>query len=99
MSREDSQASQDTTAEIGNIDDDYGEILYFDYGCVVFWNFTQEQEIELLNDMEEYEKQKLSNLPLFYFIFWKVLRIYRWINFISIWIRLPSLKFLMMLFL
>nr|CAG8521429.1 2427_t:CDS:2 [Entrophospora candida] len=32
-----------------------GEVFYFNYGVVVFWNFTEEQELLILDDLASYK--------------------------------------------
>ncbi|KAG0441440.1 Sporulation protein RMD1 [Dictyocoela muelleri] len=36
------------------------DIFFFEYGCVVFWGLTQNQEIEMLQVMEKYLSKKYS---------------------------------------
>ncbi|KAG0253129.1 hypothetical protein DFQ27_007642 [Actinomortierella ambigua] len=36
-----------------------GEIFFFDYGVVVFWNFTVEQEEWILGDLAQFEAKRL----------------------------------------
>ncbi|KAF9974882.1 hypothetical protein BGZ73_001622 [Actinomortierella ambigua] len=36
-----------------------GEIFFFDYGVVVFWNFTVEQEEWILGDLAQFETKRL----------------------------------------
>lgn len=37
-----------------------GEIFCFDYGCIVFWNISQEDEAESLKFIRSFEKEPLS---------------------------------------
>src|ERR1700722_20110535 len=34
-----------------------GDIFYFNYGVVIFWGFTQEEELEQLRALKEFEKE------------------------------------------
>lgn len=38
-----------------------GEIFYFTYGCVVFWNFSEEEELQYLQDLKSYEQTPLED--------------------------------------
>jgi uncharacterized Rmd1/YagE family protein len=38
-----------------------GEILYFDYGVVVCWGFTLQEEISILQDLKPFEDDSLSS--------------------------------------
>lgn len=48
-----------------------GEILVFDYGVIVMWGFTAEEEQLILEDLMKYEQEKLDNAEVeieqFYF--------------------------------
>ena len=37
----------------------FGEVFYFEYGCIVFWNFTQDQEDFLLEEINHLQKLSL----------------------------------------
>ncbi|KAG0279276.1 hypothetical protein BGZ95_001751 [Linnemannia exigua] len=36
-----------------------GEVFFFDYGVTVFWNFTVEQEVWILDDIAQFESKRL----------------------------------------
>eukprot|EP00834_Sanchytrium_tribonematis_P003522 NODE_138_length_16264_cov_1.140860.p6 type:complete len:382 gc:universal NODE_138_length_16264_cov_1.140860:13029-11884(-) len=37
----------------------YGEVFYFEYGCIVFWNMTEEQEDFILTEVRHLQKGSL----------------------------------------
>jgi uncharacterized Rmd1/YagE family protein len=38
-----------------------GDIFYFPYGCVVFWNFSEEEELQYLEDLKPYEQKSVED--------------------------------------
>lgn len=38
-----------------------GEVFYFPYGCVVFWNFSEEEELQYLRELKPYEYEPLDD--------------------------------------
>ncbi|CAI2163641.1 12431_t:CDS:2 [Funneliformis geosporum] len=50
---EEGEASSSTTKQAAPLTN-IGEVFYFDYGVVVIWNFTEEQEHLLLHDIDEF---------------------------------------------
>ncbi|KAJ2985034.1 hypothetical protein HDV02_000798 [Globomyces sp. JEL0801] len=39
-----------------------GEILYFDYGVIVMWGYTPEEEQQILNDLKPFQEDELGIL-------------------------------------
>lgn len=37
-----------------------GEVFAFDYGCIVFWNLSQEEELEALTHIRDFEREPLK---------------------------------------
>lgn len=46
-----------------------GDIFYFSYGSVVCWEFSEEEEKEILQSLKEFEKEPLSKAELDEFTF------------------------------
>lgn len=64
MENSDSEGDRSTSSLIDNAEKKHAEIFIFHYGVVVFWNFTEAQEKNILGDLTFAENKTMIHRPL-----------------------------------